>query len=312
MPGATEPFAINNSQQVVFNVETKTPSQKRAYLFLQTAASGLVPGCHDLHALAGFDPAQNSGVHDINDAGLAVGWATFLGEQHAVVWRINEHSGGSIPFNDLGLLDLVDSTYSTAFAINDEVPPIIVGEGDVFSGCFCNPADKLPAARGFWVAFDDPPPLLFPDAIRLVHGPGCKPITSTRDVNTTFQHETVLGLQAENGNRYTCANVSQVDLMRIGVVEVIGLAIARGERRHRDINQPPTLTRRQVIHLQRFRDLGPGPARPLAHAGLARANWADWQHVPRLRVTAFGDVPHEWNLGRIIELRPRSLQAFVG
>lgn len=108
-----------------------------------------------------------------------------------MVWRIDLHDEDNvppIPFDDLGLL-AVESTYSVAFAINDEDPPIIVGESDVFDDCFCTPPLKQLVARGYWVAFTDPPPDLATNGIRLVHDnvpPGCRPVTSTRDVNTPF------------------------------------------------------------------------------------------------------------------------------
>lgn len=180
-------LGINNANQAVFTAVIG--GQKHAMLYLPADDYDLTAGVHDLHALAGFDAAEGSGVHDINDAGLAVGWATFDDEQHAVVWRIDLHDQDNappIPFSDLGLLDLMDSTYSVAFAINNESPfPIIVGESDVLYGCGCT-GSYWPVSRGYWVEFTEPPPLLANDAIPLVHDNtmGCKEFTSTRDVNT--------------------------------------------------------------------------------------------------------------------------------
>ena len=181
--------------------------KRHAFLNLPTPLpNNMATGCHDLHVLSGLGVNAESVAHDINDSDIAVGWAEIGGEKHAVVWRIDLYDPlgtPPIPRIDLGLLDEDDSTYSVAFAINDESPfPIIVGESDVHDDCTCG-GGNFPVARGYWVALTFPPPTLAANAIPLVHDNftmGCKPLTSTRDVNTPadeFAPTVAAGLSAE-------------------------------------------------------------------------------------------------------------------
>ncbi len=63
-------------------------------LYLPVAAFGLTAGVHDLHTLAEPALGDESTVHDLNDAGIAVGWADIevspnTLEKHAFVWRLD-------------------------------------------------------------------------------------------------------------------------------------------------------------------------------------------------------------------------------
>ena len=71
--------------------------KKHAMLYLPADAFGLAAGVHDLHTLAGPDIGDESAAHDINDAGIAVGWGENGGEKHAFVWRLD-----IMQFIDLG------------------------------------------------------------------------------------------------------------------------------------------------------------------------------------------------------------------
>ena len=150
-------FGINNAGHAVYTSEVG----EERHAFTNWLPPSIVPvggSCHDLHELSELDEGGESAAHDINDSDIAVGWATFDGEKHAVVWFIkdyNQFATPKIPFLDLGLLS-PNSTYSEAFAINDDAPcPVIVGEGDVRDGCSCNGGNIL-VKRGFWRTLTDP------------------------------------------------------------------------------------------------------------------------------------------------------------
>lgn len=81
-------FGINNANQAVFTADVA--GKKRAMLYLPVAAFDLAAGVHDLHTLAGAAiPGDESVVHDLNDAGIAVGWAKIGADRHAFVWRLD-------------------------------------------------------------------------------------------------------------------------------------------------------------------------------------------------------------------------------
>ena len=87
--GAGALFGINNNDQGVFTAEVN--QKKHAMLYLPTDAFGLTAGCVDLHLLGDLDNQgySQSVVHDISEAGIAVGWAQIAGERHAFVWRLD-------------------------------------------------------------------------------------------------------------------------------------------------------------------------------------------------------------------------------
>ena len=136
-PGAEDIFGINNANQAVFTAEVD--GKKHAMLYLPVGAYTLAAGVHDLHVLAGaVITGDESAAHDINEAGIVVGWAEIGSEQHAFVWRLDTDP---FKFVDLGTFLAGDS--STAFAINDDTPfPIVVGDGELLFDCGC--ADEPP------------------------------------------------------------------------------------------------------------------------------------------------------------------------
>lgn len=135
------------------------------HAFVNVNSSSLNPigeGNFDLHVLSGLGENEESVAHDVNDSDIAVGWATFEGIKHAVVWRIDQYDasqpeGERIPKVDLKLLNINDSTFSEAFAINDDTTPIIVGVGDVLDDCGCSGSRNFLLGRGFWRTLTDPP-----------------------------------------------------------------------------------------------------------------------------------------------------------
>ena len=142
-PGAEDIFGINNANQAVFT--TVVAGKKHAMLYLPVGAYGLVAGVHDLNDLAGPDIGDESAAHDINEAGIVVGWGEIQGEQHAFVWRLDIDP---FKFVDLGTFLAGDS--SIAFAINNDTPfPIVVGDGNLLFDCACQ---------------DEPPPLMMTSA----------------------------------------------------------------------------------------------------------------------------------------------------
>lgn len=182
-PGENDIFGINNANQAVFT--TVVAGKKHAMLYLPAAAYNLTAGVHDLHALAGPDiTGDESAAHDINEAGIVVGWAEIGSEQHAFVWRLD------LPvhlFVDLGTFLAGDS--STAFAINNDTPfPIVVGDGNLLFDCAC--ADEPPpwndvVRRAFALELKDPPDDL--DIVALLDqdpGLSCHPGTWARDVKS--------------------------------------------------------------------------------------------------------------------------------
>ncbi|MCH8824837.1 MAG: hypothetical protein IH984_15175 [Planctomycetes bacterium] len=181
------PFGINNTGLAVFTKMVN--GQRHAFVNVNSSSLNIIgAGNFDLHDLSGLEAGGESVAHDVNDSDIAVGWATFNGDKHAVVWRIDQYDPletPPIPHVDLGLLDPLNSAYSEAFAINDDFPePVIVGEGDVFEDCTCtgDPTNLIP--RGFWRTLKDPPEDLT-NAIRLIHtGASCYPTTIASDVNT--------------------------------------------------------------------------------------------------------------------------------
>lgn len=177
--GAGALFGLNNNDQGVFTAEVN--NKQHAMLYLPTDAFGVTAGCVDLHLLGDLDNQgySQSVVHDISEAGIAVGWAEIAGERHAFVWRLdlNDPMNPPVPTNDLGTF--ANGTWSEAWAINNDTPfPIIVGEGEFLANCECD--DQGPQghslARGFALELSGPNPTLV-GAAELVQDPAmpCPP-----------------------------------------------------------------------------------------------------------------------------------------
>ena len=200
------PFGINNHNEAVFTVDVALVglTKNHAFVYLPVAAYGLAAGCHDLHALAGLDtrdPDSQSVVHDLNDAGIAVGSATIDHVTHAFVWRLD-----TMDFFDLGTY--LTGTTSVAWAINDESPvPIIVGEGNLLDDCECPqpdpPQDNDFVSVAYRLALTVVPPTLL-NAIQLKADPAeeCDFQTFARDASTpplVFQVANVAGFSSNGG-----------------------------------------------------------------------------------------------------------------
>ncbi len=165
-PGIDDISGINNANQAVFTA--MVGGNKHAMLYLPADAFGLTAGVHDLHMLAGAAiPGDESAVHDLNDAGIAVGWGEIGGERHAFVWRLDlpQHE-----FIDLGTF--ANGDWSEAWAINNDTPfPIIVGDGENDADCDCvEPTGNDDIVRAFWLPLTDPPNDLT-TALQLVQAP---------------------------------------------------------------------------------------------------------------------------------------------
>ena len=202
-PSENDIFGINNANQAVFTAVVA--GEKHAMLYLPVDAFGLAAGVHDLHDLAGSVVGDASAAHDINSAGIVVGWAgievspnTF--QQHAFVWRLDlpQHD-----FIDLGLFP--GGTSSVVYAINNDTPfPMMVGDGDRPGDCGCDPNLFSDAVRrGFALELTDPPDPLDDAAVLESHsnlpGPGCYPSAFVRDVKSQAGL-TVAGFSAKSGD----------------------------------------------------------------------------------------------------------------
>ncbi len=185
---------INNANQAVFTAVAG--GKKHAMLYLPVGAYDLAAGVHDLHVLAGPDiGGDESAAHDINDAGIVVGWGEIEGEKHAFVWRLDKDP---FDFIDLGTFSAGDS--STAFAINNDAPfPIVVGDGNCPGGCDCMGGGHHPRFA-FALLLENPPDVL--DAAALLEPvsslPGCYPTAFARDVNSQASL-TVAGFSSQIG-----------------------------------------------------------------------------------------------------------------
>ncbi len=127
-------FGINNANQAVFTANVA--GKKHAMLYLPVAAFDLAAGVHDLHDLAGPGmPGDESVAHDINAAGIVVGWGKIAGQKHAFVWRLDAD-----PFEFIDLGTFLTGDWSEAWAISDDSPePWIVGKGHILGNCLCDP-----------------------------------------------------------------------------------------------------------------------------------------------------------------------------
>ncbi|MCH8316444.1 MAG: hypothetical protein IIA64_10760 [Planctomycetes bacterium] len=189
-PGIDDISGINNANQAVFTAVVG--GKKHAMLYLPAAAYDLAAGVHDLHDLAGAAiPGDESAVHDLNDAGIAVGWGEIGGERHAFVWRLDAD-----PFEFIDLGTFANGDWSEAWAINNDSPfPIIVGDGENKDDCSCDSGND-DIVRAFWLPLTDPANDL-PTAVQLFQAPerivGCDQNTKARDVNTNGVQRTAAG-----------------------------------------------------------------------------------------------------------------------
>jgi uncharacterized membrane protein len=181
-PGIEDISGINNANQAVFTAMVS--GKKHAMLYLPVGAYDLAAGVHDLHVLAGAAiTGDESAAHDINEAGIVVGWAEIQGEQRAFVWRLDIDP---FLFIDLDTFSAGDS--STAFAINNDTPfPIVVGDGNLDGDCGCDPEifDDV-IRRAFALELEDPPVQLDQAAL-LLQDPNlgsCQSNTWGRDVKS--------------------------------------------------------------------------------------------------------------------------------
>ncbi len=185
-PDIVDIFGINNANQAVFTA--MVGGKKHAMLYLPADAFGLAAGVHDLHDLAEPEIGDESVAHDINSAGIVVGWAgievepgTF--EQHAFVWRLDDD-----PFRFIDLGTFATGDWSEAWAISDDSPdPWIVGQGEFPASCTCN-GGTHPLTRGFALELTALPPDLT-DAAELRRDPGidCENNTAALDINNGLQ-----------------------------------------------------------------------------------------------------------------------------
>ncbi len=134
--GFEDILAVNAMGAVVgsFMVDTDPGSgvtlKRHAFLWLPAPAYGLCEGLHDLHAEANGGlglPEDESVAHDINDAGFVCGQAggTIAGVGQAVVWVLS----AGVKACHLGYLVSDPLQWTVARAINDDTPPLVVGDG---------------------------------------------------------------------------------------------------------------------------------------------------------------------------------------
>lgn len=160
LTGVEDVLAINNAIGAVvgsFMVDIDpdpgvTTLKRHAFLWLPAQAYGLCPGLHDLHTAANLSQNSESVAHDINDAGFVVGQVGGIGPDsgQAYVWVLST----SVTACGLGYLNPQAQTpWSVAYGINDDTPPLVVGDSKQ-SGIFCTAV-----IGGFRTAFN--------------FGPGC-------------------------------------------------------------------------------------------------------------------------------------------
>ena len=221
-------FGINNNDQGVFTAEVN--GKKHAMLYLPTATFNLAAGCHDLHLLGDLDNQgySESVVHDLNDAGIAVGSATINGLTHAFIWRVDTD-----PFQFIDLGTFEDGTWSEAWAINNDAPfPVVVGEGEFLANCECDDQgfQGHTLKRGFALELSGPDPSLL-NAAQLVQDPdpnlGCLPNTISRDVNTPGVGDLLVVGAAHDGGGICQNGSSRATLWTNPILAInAGLALA--------------------------------------------------------------------------------------
>jgi hypothetical protein len=136
------PFAVNNLRQVVGQYDplgTDSPPFGSGFIWLPHPAFYLDAGMHDLTALAGLNPTAQA--NDINDAGIVVGSQEVSGgNNRAFVWDLTLRDSDPLPIEwtlQLGTLYPGSIGNSKGNGINNDDPPIIVGESDWDMGLSC-------------------------------------------------------------------------------------------------------------------------------------------------------------------------------
>lgn len=184
-------FAINNANQAVFTANVA--GKKHAMLYLPVAAYDLAAGVHDLHTLAGAEITGDQSVaHDINSAGIVVGWAKIGSDRRAFVWRLDTDE-----FFDLGTFASGDT--SEAWAISDDTPePWIAGKGEIDGPCDCI-SGSVSLSAGFALKLTPLPPDLTTAAeLQRDLGIDCENIMAASDINNGPQ-PTVAGFSFFGG-----------------------------------------------------------------------------------------------------------------
>ena len=119
-------FGINNNGEIAFTVAVDVGGgvlKKHAFVWLPADNYGLSAGLHDLHSPAA---GEESTAHDINNSGQVVGQVLQIGQfnvSEAAAWQLGS---GVISLCKLGTI--FGGDWASAFAINDENPPVVVGE----------------------------------------------------------------------------------------------------------------------------------------------------------------------------------------
>lgn len=154
IPGEAHSTAgINNKGQIVYGYFSS--GAYHAFVWLPSADYGFtIPGNYDLAACIGF---ENTIARDINESGFAVGYAGTIGVNtgRAIVWPLSGGSSTCVPVGTLpnSAYGPPLQSYSSAYAINDDNPPIVVGDSAVRFPCGCNVTTLDDMVRGFQAAY---------------------------------------------------------------------------------------------------------------------------------------------------------------
>jgi hypothetical protein len=127
--------AINNLGQIVYARDLEGDGDLRAWVYLPEGKFGVAAGIHDIDQLLTFcagDPPPcacgPSAAWDINDSGVIVGQrcGDKEGQGEAILWQL----GSPVTYCPLGTLlgPPSSNAWSVAFAINDQSPPVVVGD----------------------------------------------------------------------------------------------------------------------------------------------------------------------------------------
>jgi hypothetical protein len=152
-------------------------------VFLPSADYGLSAGVHTIENLSSAVEPARSIARDINESGIVVGeTSTAAGaDRRATAWNLAHNLiSGDVPVTIHGTFGGPD-LFSTAHAVNNATPPVIVGDSGSSGGCQCDESSGTSAfTRAFKVNYSGPPAQTLVQVVPQISGGS----TRARDINT--------------------------------------------------------------------------------------------------------------------------------